>query len=123
MSCFLRDGDAVFHTYSTYAGCRADRRVSYFLDLTALGRQEDWEEPKGRPTWPAKPAGLRHLSGPAGDNRLPRRQGRRAARVSGQAVARRPRRFGRLGHACRAARAEPQAVVDGTPRSRSTSRM
>jgi len=20
----------------------------YFLDLTALGRQEDWEEPKGR---------------------------------------------------------------------------
>jgi predicted dithiol-disulfide oxidoreductase (DUF899 family) len=22
----------------------------YFLDLTALGRQEDWEEPKGRAT-------------------------------------------------------------------------
>jgi predicted dithiol-disulfide oxidoreductase (DUF899 family) len=49
LSCFLRDGDQVFHTYSTWA-----RGVEYvgsaytLLDLTALGRQEDWEEPKGR---------------------------------------------------------------------------
>jgi hypothetical protein len=24
----------------------------YFLDMTALGRQEEWEEPKGRATDP-----------------------------------------------------------------------
>ncbi|WP_433324177.1 DUF899 domain-containing protein [Spirillospora sp. CA-294931] len=49
VSCFLRDGDAVFHTYSSYGrGGESVGGSSYFLDLTALGRQEDWEEPKGR---------------------------------------------------------------------------
>jgi predicted dithiol-disulfide oxidoreductase (DUF899 family) len=49
LSCFLRDGDSVFHTYSTYArGAEQTGGSYYFLDLTALGRQEDWEEPKGR---------------------------------------------------------------------------
>ena len=48
-SCFLRDGDEVFHTNSTYArGAEMTGGSYYFLDLTALGRQEDWEEPKGR---------------------------------------------------------------------------
>jgi predicted dithiol-disulfide oxidoreductase (DUF899 family) len=48
-SCFLRDGDNVFHTYSNYArGAEMTGGSYYFLDLTALGRQEDWEEPKGR---------------------------------------------------------------------------
>ena len=48
-SCFLRDGDDVFHTYSLYArGAETIGGSYYFLDLTALGRQEDWEEPKGR---------------------------------------------------------------------------
>jgi predicted dithiol-disulfide oxidoreductase (DUF899 family) len=48
-SCFLRDGDRVFHTYSMYArGAETLGGSYYFLDLTALGRQEDWEEPKGR---------------------------------------------------------------------------
>ena len=48
-SCFLRDGDRVFHTYSQYArGLEGTGGSYYFLDLTALGRQEDWEEPKGR---------------------------------------------------------------------------
>ena len=48
-SCFLRDGDRVFHTYSSYArGAEATGGSYYFLDLTALGRQEEWEEPKGR---------------------------------------------------------------------------
>jgi predicted dithiol-disulfide oxidoreductase (DUF899 family) len=48
-SCFLRDGGEVFHTYSTYAR-GAERLIpAYgFLDLTAFGRSEDWEEPKGR---------------------------------------------------------------------------
>jgi predicted dithiol-disulfide oxidoreductase (DUF899 family) len=49
VSCFLRDGDAVFHTYSTFARGVDTVGSSYsWLDLTALGRQEDWEEPKGR---------------------------------------------------------------------------
>jgi predicted dithiol-disulfide oxidoreductase (DUF899 family) len=48
-SYFLRVGDRVFHTYSTYArGAEMTGGSYYFLDLTALGRQEDWEEPKGR---------------------------------------------------------------------------
>ena len=48
-SCFLRDGDEVFHTYSTWARGTEGPIVTYsLLDLTALGRQEDWEEPKGR---------------------------------------------------------------------------
>ena len=49
LSCFLRDGDEVFHTYSTYA--RGDEGLGdaySLLDRTALGRQEDWEQPKGR---------------------------------------------------------------------------
>jgi predicted dithiol-disulfide oxidoreductase (DUF899 family) len=48
-SCFLRVGDDVFHTYSAYArGLEATGGSYYFLDWTVLGRQEDWEEPKGR---------------------------------------------------------------------------
>ncbi|MFC7535294.1 DUF899 domain-containing protein [Actinoplanes sp. GCM10030250] len=49
MSCFLRDGDQVFHTYSTFARGTEQVGGAYgLLDMTALGRQEDWEEPKGR---------------------------------------------------------------------------
>jgi predicted dithiol-disulfide oxidoreductase (DUF899 family) len=49
MSCFLRDGDEVFHTYSTFARGTEQTGGAYgILDMTALGRQEDWEEPKGR---------------------------------------------------------------------------
>jgi predicted dithiol-disulfide oxidoreductase (DUF899 family) len=48
-SFFLREGDRVFHTYSTYArGAEMTGGSYYWLDLTALGRQEEWEEPKGR---------------------------------------------------------------------------
>ena len=48
-SCFLREGNSVFHTYSVYArGLETVGGSYYFLDETALGRQEDWEEPKGR---------------------------------------------------------------------------
>jgi len=48
-SCFLSDGEQIFHTYSTY-GRGTDTLVGTYalLDLTALGRQENWEEPKGR---------------------------------------------------------------------------
>jgi predicted dithiol-disulfide oxidoreductase (DUF899 family) len=49
VSCFLREGDEIFHTYSTYArGTDYIGNAYTLLDLTALGRQEDWEEPQGR---------------------------------------------------------------------------
>ena len=48
-SAFLRIGDDVFHTYSVYArGLETVGGSYYLLDETALGRQEDWEQPKGR---------------------------------------------------------------------------
>jgi predicted dithiol-disulfide oxidoreductase (DUF899 family) len=48
-SVFLRDDARVFHTYSVYArGTEMLGGSYYFLDTTALGRQEEWEEPKGR---------------------------------------------------------------------------
>ena len=49
LSCFLRVDDDVFHTYSSYGRGAEWTGGSYaFLDLTALGRQEAWEVPKGR---------------------------------------------------------------------------
>ena len=48
-SCFLHVDDRLFHTYSQYArGLESTGGSYYFLDLTVLGRQEEWEEPKGR---------------------------------------------------------------------------
>jgi predicted dithiol-disulfide oxidoreductase (DUF899 family) len=48
-SCFLQIDNRVFHTYSQYGrGLESTGGSYYFLDLTALGRQEEWEEPKGR---------------------------------------------------------------------------
>jgi predicted dithiol-disulfide oxidoreductase (DUF899 family) len=48
-SHFVRAGDRVFHTYSNYGrGGEMTGGSYYFLDLTVLGRQEEWEEPKGR---------------------------------------------------------------------------
>jgi predicted dithiol-disulfide oxidoreductase (DUF899 family) len=48
-SCFLQVDGRVFRTYSQYArGLESTGGSYYFLDLTALGRQEGWEEPKGR---------------------------------------------------------------------------
>ena len=42
LSVFLRDGDRVFHTYSTYQrGVDAFLNTYNFLDLTPLGRQEE----------------------------------------------------------------------------------
>ena len=61
ISAFLRVGEEVFHTYSTYGRGIDEFHNGYpYLDLTALGRQEAWEEPKGR----AVPLGL-HVGGPA----------------------------------------------------------
>jgi predicted dithiol-disulfide oxidoreductase (DUF899 family) len=53
ISVFIRDGDEVFHTYSTYArGAEVLLGTYHMLDLTPLGRQEDWEEPPGNGTGP-----------------------------------------------------------------------
>ena len=61
ISAFLRVGDEVFHTYSTFGRGIEEFHNGYpHLDLTALGRQEPWEEPKGRAT----PLGLQ-VGGPA----------------------------------------------------------
>ncbi len=51
LSVFLRDGDEIFHTYFTAGrGVEALGSVWTFLDLTPLGRQENWEDsPAG---WP-----------------------------------------------------------------------
>jgi predicted dithiol-disulfide oxidoreductase (DUF899 family) len=51
LSVFLRDGDDVFRTYFTTArGVEALGSVWTFLDLTPLGRQENWEDsPPGYP--------------------------------------------------------------------------
>ncbi|MFF7311166.1 DUF899 family protein [Streptomyces sp. NPDC008137] len=58
LSCFLRDRDRVFHTYSTYErGLDGLGSTTSLLDLTALGRQEAWEEPKGRSSALGAPAG------------------------------------------------------------------
>ena len=48
-TCFLAVDGTVYRTYSVYArGLESTGGSYYFLDLTALGRQEDWEEPSGR---------------------------------------------------------------------------
>lgn len=54
LSVFLRDGDTVYRTYFTSGrGVEALGSTWTFLDLTPLGRQEDWEEsPAG---WPQTP--------------------------------------------------------------------
>jgi predicted dithiol-disulfide oxidoreductase (DUF899 family) len=54
LNVFLRDGDRVFLTYTTTGrGVEALGSVWTFLDLTPLGRQEEWEDtPPGRPQSP-----------------------------------------------------------------------
>ena len=60
ISAFLRVEDEVFHTYSAFGrGIEEFHNGNPYLDLTALGRQEHWEEPQGRAT----PLGL-HVGGP-----------------------------------------------------------
>ncbi|HEY1492438.1 MAG TPA: DUF899 family protein, partial [Steroidobacteraceae bacterium] len=51
---FIRDGDSVFRTY--FINSRGDEAMGStwsYLDLTALGRQEKWEDsPEGYPQTP-----------------------------------------------------------------------
>ena len=52
---FIRDGDRIFRTYFVHSrGAEAMGTTLSFLDITALGRQEDWEDsPEGYPQTPA----------------------------------------------------------------------
>jgi predicted dithiol-disulfide oxidoreductase (DUF899 family) len=60
ISAFLQVDGTVYHTYSTFGrGIEPFHYGIPYLDLTALGRQEAWEEPKGR----ANPLGL-HVGSP-----------------------------------------------------------
>jgi predicted dithiol-disulfide oxidoreductase (DUF899 family) len=54
LQVFLRDGDRIFLTYETRGrGVEALGSVWTFLDLTPMGRQEEWEDtPPGRPQTP-----------------------------------------------------------------------
>ena len=54
LSVFLRDGDDVYRTYFTNGrGVEAIENLWTFLDLTPLGRQEEWEDsPPGYPQSP-----------------------------------------------------------------------
>ena len=54
LSVFLRDGDDVYRSYFTSGrGVEALGSIWTFLDLTPLGRQEDWEDsPEGYPQTP-----------------------------------------------------------------------
>jgi predicted dithiol-disulfide oxidoreductase (DUF899 family) len=53
-NAFIRDGDRVFRTY--FINSRGDEQMGNpwnHLDITALGRQEEWEDsPKGYPQTP-----------------------------------------------------------------------
>jgi len=53
-NAFIRDGDKVFRTY--FINSRGDEHMGStwsYLDITALGRQEKWEDsPKGYPQTP-----------------------------------------------------------------------
>ncbi len=50
-NAFVREGDSIFRTY--FIDARGDERMGNtwaYLDITALGRQEEWEDsPKGYP--------------------------------------------------------------------------
>ena len=51
LSCFLRDGEAIYHTYFTnQRGIEVVVSSFTLLDWTVLGRQETWED--SPPGWP-----------------------------------------------------------------------
>ena len=63
----------VFHTYSAFArGTEIAAAPTTCSTMTALGRQEDWEEPKGRAEIPHD-ASRTSPSRPPSDGRLPQR--------------------------------------------------
>ncbi len=53
-NAFIRDGDRIFRTYFTNGrGDEVAASTWTYLDMTALGRQEEWEDsPEGYPQTP-----------------------------------------------------------------------
>jgi predicted dithiol-disulfide oxidoreductase (DUF899 family) len=61
LSVFLRDGDRVFHTYSTYGrGAEVMLSTYHYLDLTPLGRQRYIDEFPHRDRYDQPAASLAH---------------------------------------------------------------
>jgi predicted dithiol-disulfide oxidoreductase (DUF899 family) len=52
---FIREGDRIFRTYFVHSrGAEQMGTTWSFLDITALGRQEEWEDsPEGYPQTPS----------------------------------------------------------------------
>ncbi len=85
LSCFLRDGERVYHTYSSYGrGTESTGGSYYYLDLTALGRQEPWEEPKGRSAGLGAPAGSESIRYPDEQEALSDSDGARPSSASAE---------------------------------------
>lgn len=62
ISTFIMVEDEIFLTYSTFGRGIEEFHHGYpYLDLTVLGRQEEWEEPKGRAPSLGLQAGGPHL--------------------------------------------------------------
>ena len=59
-NAFIRDGDRIFRTYLVASrGSEALGTTWSYLDITALGRQEEWEDsPRGLPTDGALPVAV-----------------------------------------------------------------
>jgi predicted dithiol-disulfide oxidoreductase (DUF899 family) len=57
-NAFIREGDRIFRTYFiNNRGDEAMGTIWSYLDLTALGRQEEWKDsPEGYPQTPPHPA-------------------------------------------------------------------
>ena len=112
-NAFIRDGDRVYRTY--FINARGDEALGStwsYLDMTALGRQEEWEDsPEGYPQTPpyewwiwhdepnrtdpgsSRPGGAPRRALRSGAERRPRRLRRRSGRRSGRSpsgVRRRP---------------------------------
>ncbi len=82
---YLRDGDRVFETYSLEGrGVEVLDNTYALLDLTAFGRQEDWEDsPEGRPVRPITEAAGRIRSDGRPLSQWPRIEAGRSDDLSG----------------------------------------
>jgi predicted dithiol-disulfide oxidoreductase (DUF899 family) len=121
LSCFLRVGDRVFHTYSTYArGAEMLGGSYYWLDLTALGRQEG-----GRSRRTARsPPGRRSRTSARDRGRQPTRTSPPRSGVTTSALRRACSGSGRTGRIVRPAAARSTSRISisakGAPAQRRT---
>ena len=95
-NAFIREGDRIFRTY--FVDSRGDEHIGStwsYLDMTALGRQEEWEDsPEGYPQTPRRASGgttttrtasrqqVPHLNQPAAHDRPARRRSARRYRFA-----------------------------------------